>query len=165
VGVVTEVISASGAEHAAETLLESHRVPRDWPEGGAGRGPAARQGGAGTPPGSGFSVDLPLVTIDGETAKDFDDAVFAERERGGWRLVVAIADVAHYVKPGSPLDRCAWERGTSVYLPDRVVPMLPEALSNGLCSLRPHEPRLALVCDMQVTSKGNGHSVPSSTKR
>lgn len=157
VGVVTDVISArAGAAHAAETLLESHRVPREWPEGverAAAKLPKQVQPGRH---GDRVSlIDTPLVTIDGETAKDFDDAVFAERVRGGWRLVVAIADVAHYVKPDSPLDRCAWERGNSVYLPDRVIPMLPEALSNGLCSLRPHEPRLTLVCDMRVTAKGN----------
>ena len=156
-GVVTRVISARhGAAHAAETLLESHRVPREWPEGverAAEKLPGQVQPGRHRDRVS--LIDVPLVTIDGETAKDFDDAVFAERVRGGWRLVVAIADVAHYVKPDSPLDRCAWERGNSVYLPDRVVPMLPEALSNGLCSLRPHEPRLTLVCDMKVTERGN----------
>ncbi|MEQ8858778.1 MAG: ribonuclease R [Pseudomonadales bacterium] len=157
VGVVTEVISAkAGAAHAAETLLASHRVPQEWPvevERAAERLPKQVQPGRH---GDRVSlIDVALVTIDGETAKDFDDAVYAERDRGGWRLVVAIADVAHYVKPDSPLDRCGWERGNSVYLPDRVVPMLPEALSNGLCSLRPHEARLALVCDMRVTDKGN----------
>ena len=99
--------------------------------------------------------DLPLVTIDGADARDFDDAVYCEPRRGGgWRLVVAIADVAQYVKTGQPLDSDAFERGTSVYLPDRVVPMLPEALSNGLCSLRPDEVRLALVCDMTVSRGG-----------
>lgn len=157
VGVVVEVISAErGAAHAAETLLESHRVPREWPEAvltAAGRLPRTVQPGRHRDRES--LVDLPLVTIDGATARDFDDAVYAEPVRGGWRLVVAIADVAHYVKPDSPLDRCAWERGTSVYLPDRVIPMLPEALSNGLCSLRPEEFRLAMVCDMKVTAKGN----------
>ena len=97
---------------------------------------------------------LPLVTIDGETARDFDDAVFAEAGGNGWRLVVAIADVAHYVEAGTALDDEAWKRGTSVYLPDRVVPMLPEALSNHLCSLRPREARLALVCEMEVDRAG-----------
>ena len=91
----------------------------------------------------------------GETARDFDDAVFAEATKDGWRLVVAIADVAHYVKAGTALDGAAWTRGTSVYLPDRVVPMLPEVLSNGLCSLRPLEARLALVCEMQVDRAGD----------
>jgi ribonuclease R len=97
-----------------------------------------------------------LVTIDGATAKDFDDAVFAQSLGGqkGWRLVVAIADVANYVKPRSALDNEAAERTTSVYLPGHVVPMLPEAISNELCSLKPNVHRLALVCDMQVSRKG-----------
>jgi len=98
--------------------------------------------------------DLPLVTIDGETARDFDDAVYAERDGKGFRLVVAIADVSHYVEPGDALDLDAYERGTSVYFPRRVIPMLPEALSNGICSLNPDVERLCMVCDMQVTAKG-----------
>ena len=98
--------------------------------------------------------DLPLVTIDGETAKDFDDAVFAEKSGRGWRLVVAIADVSHYVKPGMALDAEAKERGNSVYFPRRVIPMLPEKLSNGLCSLNPDVDRLAMVCDMTINSRG-----------
>ena len=98
--------------------------------------------------------DLPLVTIDGETAKDFDDAVFAEKDGRGWRLVVAIADVSHYVRPGMALDREAMERGNSVYFPRRVIPMLPEKLSNGLCSLNPDVERLAMVCDMNIGSTG-----------
>ncbi|MCU0967714.1 MAG: ribonuclease R [Rubrivivax sp.] len=107
-------------------------------------------------------TDVPLVTIDGEDARDFDDAVYCEpfvRGRGraafkGWRLVVAIADVSHYVRPGEPLDRDAYERATSVYFPRRVIPMLPEKLSNGLCSLNPDEERLAMVCDMLVSEGG-----------
>lgn len=98
--------------------------------------------------------DLPLVTIDGETAKDFDDAVFAEKDGRGWRLVVAIADVSHYVRPGTALDREAMERGNSVYFPRRVIPMLPEKLSNGLCSLNPEVERLAMVCDMSIGLTG-----------
>ncbi len=98
--------------------------------------------------------DLPLVTIDGEDARDFDDAVFAEARGEGWRLVVAIADVSHYVRPADPLDEEARRRATSVYFPDRVVPMLPEALSNGLCSLNPGVDRLCLVCDMDVSARG-----------
>jgi len=98
---------------------------------------------------------LPLVTIDGADAKDFDDAVFAEAMRGGgWRLVVAIADVSHYVRTGSELDTEARKRATSVYFPDRVLPMLPEHLSNHLCSLMPHVERLAFVCDMRVGKTG-----------
>jgi ribonuclease R len=99
--------------------------------------------------------DLPLVTIDGEDARDFDDAVYAERLRGGgWRLVVAIADVSHYVRVGTSLDAEARSRATSVYFPDRVLPMLPEHLSNHLCSLMPHVERLAFVCDMRVSKTG-----------
>lgn len=99
--------------------------------------------------------DLPLVTIDGEDAKDFDDAVFAQkRAGGGYRLVVAIADVSHYVKPYEPLDMEARQRTTSVYFPGYVVPMLPEILSNGLCSLKPHVDRLCMVCDMTISRLG-----------
>lgn len=107
-------------------------------------------------------TDVPLVTIDGEDARDFDDAVYAEPAkvgRGkGWRLIVAIADVSHYVKPGEPIDDDAYERATSVYFPRRVIPMLPEKLSNGLCSLNPNEDRLAMVCDMLVTAGGDIHA-------
>jgi ribonuclease R len=99
--------------------------------------------------------DVPLATIDGEDAKDFDDAVYAESVRGGgWRLVVAIADVSHYVRYGSELDTEARSRATSVYFPDRVIPMLPEHLSNHLCSLMPRVERLAFVCDMRVSKSG-----------
>jgi ribonuclease R len=99
--------------------------------------------------------DLPLVTIDGEDAKDFDDAVYAEPIRGGgWRLVVAIADVSNYVRYGTELDVEARSRATSVYFPDRVIPMLPENLSNHLCSLMPRVERLAFVCDMRVSKNG-----------
>ena len=99
--------------------------------------------------------DLPLVTIDGEDARDFDDAVYAEkRAGGGYRVVVAIADVSHYVRVGKPLDDEAQERGTSVYFPHFVLPMLPEALSNGLCSLNPNVDRLCMVCDLTLSRAG-----------
>ena len=98
--------------------------------------------------------ETPLVTIDGDDARDFDDAVFAEPHAEGWRILVAIADVAHYVKPDSHLDREAWARGNSVYFPDRVVPMLPEALSNGWCSLRPDEDRGCLYVEMIFDGHG-----------
>lgn len=99
--------------------------------------------------------ELPLVTIDGETARDFDDAVYAEKVGRNYRLVVAIADVSHYVKDGDGIDMDARERGTSVYFPRRVIPMLPENLSNGICSLNPDVERLCMVCDMVITSMGN----------
>lgn len=98
----------------------------------------------------------PFVTIDGESAKDFDDAVFVEpNTSGGWRMLVAIADVAHYVHPNDELDQEARRRGNSVYLPDRVVPMLPEDLSNGICSLKPALDRLVIVCEMQLSETAN----------
>lgn len=99
--------------------------------------------------------DMALVTIDGETARDFDDAVYCEAAGSGFRLVVAIADVSHYVRPGDALDVEARERGNSVYFPRRVIPMLPEPLSNGLCSINPDVERLAMVCDMQIDAQGN----------
>jgi ribonuclease R len=102
--------------------------------------------------------EVPLVTIDGEDARDFDDAVFAEPDPahpGGWRLLVAIADVAWYVRHDKPLDRAAYRRGTSVYFPDRVVPMLPEALSNHWCSLVPREDRPVLVAEMSIDAEGH----------
>ena len=143
------------AEHAAETTLTALSIPTDWPADVRTAVAGLPQGvNGGHFPGRTDLRGLPLVTIDGESARDFDDAVFAASNGEGWRLVVAIADVAHYVKAGSPLDTVAWDRGTSVYLPDRVVPMLPEALSNDLCSLRPREARLALVCDMEVDKSG-----------
>lgn len=98
--------------------------------------------------------DLPLVTIDGEDARDFDDAVYCEKRRGGWRLFVAIADVSHYVAVESALDKEAIARGNSVYFPDYVVPMLPEALSNGLCSLNPAVDRLCMVCEINISHAG-----------
>ena len=110
-------------------------------------------------------TDVALVTIDGEDARDFDDAVYCEpakigrvKANNGWRLIVAIADVSHYVKPSDPIDNDAYERATSVYFPRRVIPMLPEKLSNGLCSLNPYEDRLAMVCDMLVTAAGEIHA-------
>ena len=99
-------------------------------------------------------TQLPLVTIDGETARDFDDAVYCEKHGKGYRLIVAIADVSHYVTEASALDQTALERGNSVYFPRRVIPMLPEKLSNGLCSLNPQVERLCMVCDMNISATG-----------
>jgi ribonuclease R len=101
---------------------------------------------------------MPLITIDGEDARDFDDAVYTEPHGDGWRLVVAIADVSHYVRPGSGLNAEALRRATSVYLPDRVLPMLPERLSNGICSLKPDEDRLCMVADMTFDRRGQRRS-------
>jgi len=107
-------------------------------------------------------TDVPLLTIDGEDARDFDDAVYCEPAKvgrsKGWRLLVAIADVSHYVQTGKPIDVDAYERATSVYFPRRVIPMLPEKLSNGLCSLNPEVERLCMVADMLITAKGEIHA-------
>jgi ribonuclease R len=118
---------------------------------------AARWGTAVDPAESAKRIDLrglPLVTIDGADARDFDDAVYAEAHEDGFRLVVAIADVSHYVRPGTVLDREAVARGTSVYFPQRVLPMLPNALSDHLCSLAPHVDRLCMVADMYISARG-----------
>jgi len=128
-------------EFSREALLEAQRCGRSVDASEAARRIDLRE--------------LPLVTIDGEDAKDFDDAVHAEPlAAGGFRLRVAIADVSHYVQPGSALDREARERGTSVYFPTRVLPMLPTALSNHLCSLEPQVDRLCMVADMQLSRRG-----------
>ena len=153
-GRILSVLRARNeADRAAGAMLRSFRVPVDWPD--ALDVPAPRSVTASDTVGRRDLTTLPFVTIDGPDARDFDDAVYGVRLRqGGWRLVVAIADVAHYVKPGSPLDIEARRRGNSLYLPDRVIPMLPESLSNGICSLVPGERRLALVCDMRISKAG-----------
>ncbi len=110
--------------------------------------------------------DLPIVTIDGETARDFDDAVYVKRlENGNWQLQVHIADVSHYVRRGSALDREARLRGTSVYFPNRAVPMLPEELSNGICSLNPHEDRLVMSAIMELDTFGRDRGVGIRARR
>ena len=164
IGRVTEVlgeIDDPGME--IEIAVRKFDVPHEFSQG-------ALDQAAGIPPevqpseikGRVDLRDVPFVTIDGEDARDFDDAVFCmpvelgteKRKRPGWRLLVAIADVSHYVRPGEPLDDDALERGTSVYFPRRVIPMLPEALSNGICSLNPKVDRLVLVCDMVIPATG-----------
>lgn len=153
--IVEHLGGEGGVAQAVVTMINAHGIPTEWEpdvEHQLERLPKKVVPSRHTDRVS--LIDTPLVTIDGVTARDFDDAVFAEKRRGGWRLVVAIADVAHYVKPGSDLDINAAERGNSVYLPDRVIPMLPEVLSNGLCSLNPRVARLAMVCDMKVSRTG-----------
>jgi ribonuclease R len=138
-----------------EVAILAHGIPNEWPAEALAEARAwPREVPAKAKEGREDLRHLPLVTIDGADARDFDDAVYAERQGHGWRLIVAIADVSHYVRDDSPLDREARARGTSVYFPDRVVPMLPEELSNGLCSLNPHVDRLCHVCDMQVSAEG-----------
>lgn len=159
-GRVVRVVEAGDeAALAAEALLRAHNIPRAWPFDPSSLklpdAPRTSQTDVPTSPRRRDLRDLPLVTIDGADARDYDDAVFAEpRPDGGWRLVVAIADVAHYVRTGSALDAAARERGNSLYLPDRVVPMLPEALSNGVCSLLPAVDRLVVACEMRVSGDG-----------
>lgn len=157
IGSIVEVLGdhlAPGME--IDVAIRSHGIPHIWP--------AEVEQAARTLPSEVLESDkvgrfdlrhLALVTIDGEDARDFDDAVYCEPKKGGgWRLFVAIADVSHYVPVGSPLDKEAALRGNSVYFPDYVVPMLPEALSNGLCSLNPHVDRLCMVCEMTVSARG-----------
>jgi ribonuclease R len=138
-----------------EIALRKHELPHEFSR--AAKRQAARLPGevrAADRNGRADLTSLPLVTIDGETARDFDDAVYCERNGKGYRLVVAIADVSHYVDDGDALDRDARERGTSVYFPRRVIPMLPEELSNELCSLKGGVDRLCMVCDMAIDARG-----------
>ncbi|AXW85881.1 exoribonuclease R [Lonsdalea britannica] len=157
IGKIVEVLGDNmGTGLAVDIALRTHDIPHAWPpeveeqvgEYSSEVPESAKQG----------RIDLrqlPLVTIDGEDARDFDDAVFCQKKRGGgWRLWVAIADVSYYVRPETPLDTEARARGTSVYFPSQVVPMLPEALSNGLCSLNPQVDRLCMVCEMTISAQG-----------
>ncbi|MFO7288023.1 MAG: ribonuclease R [Gammaproteobacteria bacterium] len=138
-----------------DVAILAHGIPHEWPEAVV---EAARRLPPHVVPRAKRNREdvrrVPLVTIDGEDAKDYDDAVYAEPHGDGWKVLVAIADVSYYVEVGSALDREAQVRGTSVYFPDRVVPMLPEELSNGLCSLNPHVDRLCLCCEMIVSKEG-----------
>jgi ribonuclease R len=156
IGRVTEVLGrhmAPGME--VDVAARTYGLPTEWPEEverEAAKYPS--EVAAGGLDERADVRDLPLVTIDGADAKDFDDAVYCEPASGGWRLYVAIADVSAYVRPDSALDREAKSRGTSVYFPGRVVPMLPEVLSNGLCSLKPKVDRLCMVCEMRIDAGG-----------
>ncbi len=161
-GRVVERLGSAANPHALSLIaIAEHGLPDVFPP------EALREAESGKAVPLGKRLDLrqvPLVTIDGEDARDFDDAVFAEPDPetgndGGFRLLVAIADVAHYVRPDSALDREARKRGNSTYFPDRVIPMLPEALSNGWCSLRPKEERGCLVAEMRIDANGRmlGH--------
>ena len=155
VGRVVEILDAeTPRDMASEIAIRSFGLPHEWPQ-------EVTQETAGLDPERIPAVldredlrDLPLVTIDGEDARDFDDAVFCTRTGNGWRLIVAIADVSWYVLPGTALDREARLRGTSVYFPQRVIPMLPEVLSNGLCSLNPDTDRLCMACELSISAKG-----------
>jgi len=155
-GRVTTVIGRPGEKGiATDIAIHSHGIPFEWPRPVLDE---IRSYGTEVPrkakAGREDLRSVNLLTIDGADARDFDDAVFCEKSGSGWRLLVAIADVSHYVGAGTELDKEATRRGTSVYFPDRVVPMLPEVLSNGLCSLNPKVDRLCMVCEMRVSSDG-----------
>ncbi|MBX2823695.1 MAG: ribonuclease R [Gammaproteobacteria bacterium] len=156
VGKITTVLGQHlrpGME--TDVALASHEIPHHWPEDVEDA--LTRIVGEVTAKDCEGRKDvrnLPLVTIDGEDARDFDDAVYCEARDDGWRLFVAIADVSHYVRHDEPLDGEAYRRGTSVYFPNRVVPMLPEVLSNGLCSLNPDVDRLCMLCEMTLDKSG-----------
>ena len=155
-GRIVDVIGAPGDKGiATDIAIHSHAIPYEWPDSVREQ---VQDFGAEVPDSSMHGRtelrEVDLITIDGADARDFDDAVYCMKADDGWRLLVAIADVANYVSVGSALDKEAIVRGTSVYFPDRVVPMLPEVLSNGLCSLNPKVDRLCMVCDMQVSASG-----------
>ncbi|MDT7950504.1 MAG: VacB/RNase II family 3'-5' exoribonuclease [Acetobacteraceae bacterium] len=151
VRIVERLGPMGAAGSISRVCIATHEIPDEF---AADTLAEAARAGPVTPAGREDLRAIPLVTIDGEDARDFDDAVWAEPEESGFRLIVAIADVAHYVRPGSPLDREARHRGNSVYFPDRVVPMLPEALSNGWCSLRPGEDRGCLFAEIRIGADG-----------
>ena len=159
IGVVDEVLGdrmLPGME--IDVAIRTYGLPVAWPEGVLSEAAALPSVvGAADLADREDLRGLGFVTIDGEDARDFDDAVYCERTPRGWRLLVAIADVSGYVRPGTALDEEARLRGNSVYFPDRVIPMLPESISNGLCSLRPHEDRLCLGCELIVTGAGRVH--------
>jgi ribonuclease R len=155
-GRITTVIGKPGDKGiATDIAIHSHAIPYQWPSSVEKEVAAfGSKVTSASHDGRTELRDVDLITIDGADARDFDDAVYCKKTGDGWRLLVAIADVAHYVPVGSALDKEAIIRGTSVYFPDRVVPMLPEVLSNGLCSLNPKVDRLCMVCDMRVNHDG-----------
>jgi ribonuclease R len=157
IGRVIEVLgNATDPGIEIEIALRKHRLPFEFsPEALAEAEGVAKAPGARERNGRRDLRALPLVTIDGETARDFDDAVFCEVQGKGFKLYVAIADVSHYVRAGTVLDAEALARGNSVYFPRRVIPMLPEALSNGVCSLNPAVDRLCMVCEMDIAARGD----------
>ncbi|AIJ08559.1 MULTISPECIES: ribonuclease R [Edwardsiella] len=157
VGKIVEVLGDNmGTGMAVDIALRSHDIPHAWPEQVERQvADLSEEVPEAAKVGRIDLRDLPLVTIDGEDARDFDDAVYCEKKRGGgWRLWVAIADVSYYVRPNTALDHEARSRGNSVYFPSQVVPMLPEVLSNGLCSLNPQVDRLCMVCEMTIAASG-----------
>jgi ribonuclease R len=155
-GIVKQILGdfmAPGLE--IDVALHKYDIPHEWPTAVVQQ--VQQFQNAVTDDDLSYRVDLrktPFVTIDGEDARDFDDAVFCEKTASGWKLYVAIADVSHYVKKNTALDEEAILRGNSVYFPGRVIPMLPEVLSNGLCSLNPNVDRLAMVAELSLTSRG-----------
>ena len=155
-GKIVEVLGdhmAPGME--INVAMRSHELPFEWPDEVSEEADRFSVNVAETDAANRWDLrQLPLVTNDGEDSKDFDDAVYCEREGNNWRLLVAIADVSHYVRPGMAIDREARERGTSVYFPGKVIPMLPEILSNGLCSLNPQVDRLCMVCEIRIGARG-----------
>lgn len=156
IGRITEVLGENRAPGMEiDIAIVSHGIPDGWSDNVLQEvEPLGQQVSDAHKQGRLDLRDKSLVTIDGEDARDFDDAVYCERSGSGWRLYVAIADVSHYVKPGTALDREAALRGTSVYFPERVIPMLPEALSNGLCSLNPDVDRLCMACILDIDGSG-----------
>ncbi|MCF6323212.1 MAG: ribonuclease R [Gammaproteobacteria bacterium] len=157
VGQITEVLGdhmAPGME--MEIALRTHELPNLWSREAAAEAAAFGSDVPESAKGGGREDirELPLVTIDGDDSRDFDDAVYCKKVSNGWKLMVAIADVSAYVKPDTVLDQEAWLRGNSVYFPENVIPMLPEILSNHLCSLNPDVDRLCMVCEMSITPGG-----------
>ena len=153
-------VSAVLGEHMApgmeiDIAIQSHQLPHVWSESLLDDIKSLKATVATKDKADRLDLrDLPLVTIDGDDARDFDDAVYCERTRQGWTLWVCIADVSHYVRPGTALDAAALERGNSVYFPERVIPMLPEILSNELCSLKPKVDRLCMACEISLSKTG-----------